>query len=261
MIKIGIIGGTGVNLDILNNTKQIKVHTPFGNTSDLVTIGFIGDKEIVFIPRHGNKHSLNPTNVPYKANIYAMKEMGVTHIIAPCAVGSLKEEIKPGDLVFTDQFIDRTTKRDQSFYNGSQVCHIPMGEPFCPNLREILAQTAEELRIKYHKKGTNVVMEGPRFSSKSESEMYRMFGADTINMTMIPEVVLAREAGICYAAIAMVTDYDNFSPDNKPVDIAFILETMRNNVEKVKKIIGDGINKIPEERNCVCKDAIKESLI
>ncbi len=261
MVKIGIIGGTGINLDILNNAKQIKLHTPFGNTSDLVTVGYIRDKEIVFIPRHGNKHSLNPSNVPYKANIYAMKELGITHIIAPCAVGSLKEDIKPGDLVFTDQFIDRTTKRDQSFYNGSQVCHIPMGEPFCHQLREVLAKTAEELNIKYHKQGTNVVMEGPRFSSKAESQMYRIFGADTINMTMIPEVVLAREAGICYSAIAMVTDYDNFSPDDKPVDIAFILETMKNNVEKVKNIISYVVNKIPEERNCSCKDAIKEALI
>ncbi len=259
MEKIGIIGGTGVKINILDNLRQIKLNTPYGPTSDLITLGTLEDKEIVFIPRHGYNHSINPSNVPYKANIYAMKELGVTRILAPCAVGSLKEEIIPGSFVFTDQFIDRTTKRDQTFYNGNQVAHIPMGNPFCPELRNFLAKSASSLKLNYRKQGTNIVIEGPRFSTIAESNLFRSWNIDTINMTMIPEVVLAREMQICYASIAMVIDYDSWK--DKIVDVPEILSVMKANSYNVQELIKDVIKTLPEYKECNCSNAIEGALL
>ncbi len=259
-MRIGIIGGTGMyDADFLENPQETKVHTPYGSPSMPVTIGRIEGVEVVVIPRHGKGHVHNPTNVNYRANIWAMKELDVMRIIAPCAVGSLKEEIRPGELVFTDQFVDRTTKRNQTFYDGSPVCHISMAEPFCPELRGLLSQTADELRLRNHKKGTNIVIEGPRFSSMTESNLYRGMGIDTINMTMVPEVVLAREAQICYAAVAQVTDYDNFA--DKPVDADEIIRTLNENVAKTKLLLQKVIPKISETRVCKCREAINSALI
>ena len=257
MVKIGIIGGSGIdNPDILAEKKTIKVHTPYGSTSDLVTVGKLKGVDVVIIPRHGDSHRIYPSNVNFRANVWAMKELGVTHILAPTACGSLREEIKPGHLVFLDQFIDRTTKRHSTFYEGVEVCHIPMAEPFCPKLRKLLAETAEELGIPYHKKGTVVTIEGPRFSTKAESNLFRSWGCDVINMTTVPEVVLAREAGICYASIAMSTDYDCWHETEEPVTIDMILSTMKKNAENVTKIFLAVIPKIKFEE-CSCKEAIK----
>lgn len=259
MIKIGIIGGTGVyDPNLIENSNKIKVHTPFGKTSDLVTTGVFQGKEIAVIPRHGIGHRINPSNVNYRANIWALKSLGVTHILASSAVGSLKEEYKPGDLVLVDQFIDRTYKRSTTFYEGDQVCHVSTAEPFCPSLRKMFSEEAKKLEIKFHDKGTCVVVEGPRFSTKAESRMYQSWGADIIGMTMHPEATLAREAEICYATVAMVTDYDCWK--DKPVDLEEVIATMNQNVEKVKKLFIATIPKIKDD-TCNCRQALKSALI
>ena len=278
IIKVGIIGGSGLeNLDILQDKKEEKVNTPYGRTSDTVITGKIEDPstirprahgreagsgrscDVVIIPRHGREHTIKPTDVNYRANIWAMKELGVTHILAPTACGSLKEEIKPGDFVILDQFIDRTTKREQTFYEG-RVCHIPMAEPFCPKLRELVYETAQQLGIRTHKWGTAVTIEGPRFSTKAESYLFRQWGADVVNMTTVPEAVLAREAGICYSAIAMATDYDCWRESSEPVTIKMVLETMKQNAEKMERLLTKVISKI-DYKECGCKEAIKTAVI
>ncbi len=255
-IKIGIIGGTGVyDAKILTSVEQLKIKTPYGAPSDFPTRGFLDGREIIAIPRHGFRHTSNPTNVNYRANIWAMKQLGVERIFSVSAVGSLKEEIKRGHLVFPDQFIDLTKFRKSTFYDGQKVCHISAAEPFCPELRKILIETAEELRIPYHEKGVCVVIEGPRFSTRAESKLFRSWNADIINMTLCPEVVLAREAEICYANIAMVTDYDVWKEETVSNEI--VLKTVRENIEKVRKLIAKALLKVPEERKCNCKNALQ----
>lgn len=259
-MRIGIIGGTGMyDADFLLEPRAVVIDTPFGKPSEPVSVGKIGSTEVVVIPRHGKGHIMNPTNVNYRANIWAMKRLGVTRIIAPCAVGSLREEIKPGDLVFTDQFIDRTTKRISTFYDKEKVCHISTAQPFCPELRKLLIDSAEKLNLPHHKSGTNIVIEGPRFSTKAESNLFRSLGCDTINMTMIPECVLAREAEICYAAVAQVTDYDCWR--DTVVEFTDIINTLKANVEKTKKLLLEVIPKIPLQRNCSCGSALKNAFI
>jgi len=258
-MKIGIIGGSGLgDPNLWDNAKKTKVFTPFGAPSDLLSLGTFQGVDIVALPRHGSSHTIRPTEVNYRANIWAMKELGVTHIIAATACGSLREQIKPGDLVFIDQFIDRTTKREQSFYSGHTICHIPMADPFCEKLRTLFAAAAIEKSIAYHPKGTMVTIEGPRFSTRAESELFRSWHCDVINMTTVPEVVLAREAGICYAAIAMSTDYDCWKTDEAHVTLDMILKTMHDNAEKVKTILK---TVIPQLRawDCGCKEAIKSA--
>lgn len=261
IIKIGIIGGSGLeDPKILKDAKEIKVTTKFGNPSSSLMTGKISNVDVVIISRHGTKHSINPTNVNYRANILALKEQGCTHIIATTACGSLREEIKPGHLVFCDQFIDRTTKRASTFYDVGKVCHIPMAEPFCKKLRTLLAETASEINLEHHKKGTIITIEGPRFSTKAESHMYRQWNADVINMSTVPEVVLAREAGICYAIVAMSTDYDCFMEDRPPVTIDEVLKVMKKNADNVKRLLLEVIPKI-DYVDCKCKEDIKTSII
>jgi len=261
VVKIGIIGGTGVyDPAILSGTKEVKVHTPYGPTSDMFLTGKFSGIDVVFLPRHGKNHSLNPSNVPYRANIWALKQLGVTHILAPTAVGSLKENIKPGDIVFPDQFIDRTTNRKSTFYEGSQVCHISTAEPFCVNLRGLLTKVAKSLSIKYHSKATCVVIEGPRFSTRAESQLYQSWKADIINMTMVPECVLAREAEICYQSIAMVTDYDCWK--THVVDAEMVGRVMKENITKVQKLLAEAIPRIAElPEDCSCRHALEGAFI
>ncbi len=254
MIKIGIIGGTGFGSpDIVEDMKKIKVHTPFGAPSALPVTGKIAGVDMVSIARHGEGHILYPSSVNFRANIWAMKELGVTHIFAVTAVGSLREEIEPGHLVFPDQFIDRTTKRKSTFFEGQEVCHIPMAEPFCARLRGLLADTAENLSLKSHKDATVITIEGPRFSTRAESKMFRMWGADIINMSTVPEVVLAREAGICYATIAMSTDYDCWHESEEPVTWELIQKTMDANVANVKKLLLAALPAVDFEE-CACRN-------
>ena len=253
MLKIGIIGGSGLDdPDILKEKKEVEVDTPYGKPSSPLTIGKIGNVDVVILARHGKKHTIYPTGVNFRANIWALKEQKVTHILATTACGSLREEIKPNDFVFVYQFIDFTKHRTLTFHD-KEVIHTPMAEPFCSGLRKLLFQTAKELKIPCHDKGTIVTIEGPRFSTKAESKMFRLFGADVINMSTVPEVILAREAKICYQAIAMSTDYDCWKEGEEPVTWDMIVERMKLNAENVKRLILAVIPKIKDESCRQCK--------
>jgi len=260
--EFGIIGGTGLyDPKLLKNVKEVTVDTPYGAPSDSITIGKLGGRNVAFLPRHAKKHTIRPTDINARANIFALKKLGVQRILAPSTVGSLKEEYKPGDIVFVDQFIDRTTRREQSFYTASEtrVCHISVAEPMCPELRRTLISVAKGMGIRAHNTGTYVCVEGPRFSTKAESRMFRAWGADVVGMTLVPECVLAREAEICYASIATVTDYDVWK--DHPVCVDEILATMRANIETVKRIIVEAVEKMPKERGCECKEALKSAFV
>ena len=258
--EIGIIGGTGLyDPKLVKNLKEVTVKTPYGSPSDVITVGELESRFVAFLPRHGKKHTIRPTDVNSRANIFALKKLGVQHILASSTVGSLREEYKPGDVVFVDQFIDRTTRREQSFYTENKVCHISVAEPMCPELRRILKAVAKKEKVSAHDTGTYVCIEGPRFSTKAESRMFRTWGADVVGMTLVPECVLAREAEVCYASIAMVTDYDVWK--DHPVCVDDIVKTMKANIENVKRIIAETIVKIPKERACQCKVALKSALV
>jgi len=261
MIKIGIIGGTGVGSpDSIEERKEIKVHTPYGPPSGMVVTGMIAGKQVVALARHGEQHTIYPSKVNFRANIWAMKELGVSHIIAVTAVGSLREDIAPGHLVFPDQFIDRTTCRAATFFEGQEVCHIPMADPFCGKLRGILSAAAEKLSLSCHSRGTVITIEGPRFSTRAESIMYRQWGADIINMSTVPEVVLAREAGICYATVAMSTDYDCWHESEEPVSWELIQRTMHDNAARVKQLLAAALPDI-QYTDCTCRTAVSGSTL
>jgi 5'-methylthioadenosine phosphorylase len=258
--EIGIIGGTGLyDPELLKNVEEVTVDTPYGAPSDAITVGELAGKSVAFLPRHGKKHMIRPTLVNSRANIFALKKLGVQRILAPSAVGSLKEDYKPGDIVFVDQFIDRTTKREQSFYTGKKVCHISVAEPMCPEMRQNLIATAEAIGIAAHTTGTYVCIEGPRFSTKAESRLFRSWDADVIGMTLVPECVLAREAELCYASIATITDYDVWK--DHPVCADEVVATMKASIEKVKQIILEAVTRLPKEQGCECKDALKGAFL
>jgi 5'-methylthioadenosine phosphorylase len=261
MVKLGIIGGSGLDdPDILAQAEEKAVDTPFGDPSSPVTCGKIEGVEVAILARHGKKHTIYPSAVNFRANIWALKSLGCTHVLAATACGSLREEIAPGHLVFLDQFIDRTTKRASTFYDKDRVCHIPMGDPFCPSIRNILIERAGALGIMHHPAGTMVTIEGPRFSTKAESRLFRSWGCDVINMTTVPEVTLAREAGLCYASMAMSTDYDCWHESEEHVTIEMILETMKKNAENVIRLMLDVIPRISSDA-CMCREFIKTSVI
>jgi len=258
--EIGVIGGTGLyDPKLLKNVQEITVKTPYGKPSDAITIGELGGKNVAFLPRHGKKHTIRPTDINVRANIFALKKLGVKRILAPSTVGSLREEYHPGEIVFVDQFIDRTTRREQSFYSQDKVCHISVAKPICPDLRKTLIACAKDLGIKMHQTGTYVCIEGPRFSTKAESKMFRQWGADVVGMTLVPESVLAREAEICYANIATITDYDVWK--DHVVSVNDILATMQSNVENVKRIIAQTIAKTSATCSCGCDQALKGALV
>ncbi|MCL4490652.1 MAG: S-methyl-5'-thioadenosine phosphorylase [Nitrospirae bacterium] len=248
-IKIGIIGGSGMDDPrLMKGIKEKKVKTPYGNPSSHLTIGKINGIDVVVLARHGKGHSIYPTGVNFRANIYALKKEGCTHILATTAVGSLREKIRPGDLVFVDQFIDYTKHRPLTFHD-EKVIHTPMSEPFCKELRSLLIGSAKGLKLRHHRKGTVITIEGPRFSTKAESHMFRGFGADVINMSTVPEVILAREAGICYQSIAMSTDYDCWKEGEEPVTWEMVLAIMTKNADNVKKLL---LRTIPKIKNSGC---------
>lgn len=250
MVKIGIIGGSGLdNPDILKDVKEVSVDTKFGKPSSSLKTGSIESVEVVILARHGRDHSIYPGGVNFRANIQSLKDVGCSHIIASTAVGSLREEIKPGHLVFIDQFIDHTKHRKLTFFED-KVVHTPMSDPFCSNLRNVLINSAESLNLEHHKKGTVITIEGPRFSTRAESHMFRAFGADIINMSSVPEASLAREAGICYASVAMSTDYDSWKDDEEPVTWEMIVSRMKDNADKVTNLIVNSIPKIKEGGCC-----------
>ena len=253
MIKIGIIGGSGLdNPEILERSREEKANTPYGLPSSPLSCGSLAGAEVAIIARHGRNHSINPSAVNFRANIWALKEHGCTHILASTAVGSLRQEIEPGHLVFPDQFIDHTKKRQSTFFDEDEVIHTPMAEPFCPSLLDLLADSARQLKLPYHSRKTVITIEGPRFSTKAESHMFRGWNADTINMSTVPEVILAREKKIHYAAIAMSTDYDCWHETQESVTWEMILETMRNNAANVINLLLHAVPRI-EEYNDICR--------
>lgn len=251
-VRIGIIGGSGMDDPrMMKKIGEKNVRTPYGAPSSPLTVGKIDDIDVIILARHGKDHSIYPTGVNFRANIHALKKEGCTHILATTAVGSLREKIRPGDLVFVDQFIDFTKHRALTFHD-EKVIHTPMSEPFCANLRALLISSARELKLKHHTKGTVITIEGPRFSTKSESHMFRKWGADVINMSTVPEVILAREARICYQTIAMSTDYDCWKEGEEPVTWEMILAIMKRNSDNVKRLLLKTISKI-RRAECECR--------
>jgi 5'-methylthioadenosine phosphorylase len=248
MVKVGIIGGSGLdNPDILEDAEEIEADTPFGRPSSALKIGKIKGIDVVLIARHGREHTIPPTQVNFRANISALKEQGCTHILATTACGSLREEIDRGHLVILDQFIDFTRHRAVTFhekFESHKPTHCPMAEPFNASLRELLIKTCKELKLFCHEKGTVITIEGPRFSTKAESKMFRVWGADVINMSIAPEAALANEAGIPYAAVAMSTDFDSWKEDEEPVTWEAVLEIFKQNAENVTKLLVEIIPRI-----------------
>ena len=257
---IGIFGGSGF-YSLLDNAEVITRETPFGMPSSPVTVGTIGKHEVAFIARHGVQHEFPPHRIPYKANIYAFRELGVTRIIAPTAVGSLKRAIEPGHFVVPDQFVD-FSKRDDTFYNEMPVTHVSAADPYCPELREMIINMARKLEMPLHENGTVVIVQGPRFATRAESALYRSHGWDIINMTQYPEVVLAREMEMCYANISLVTDYDvgvREDANIKSVSAEEVSRVFHENSERVKRLIFDCIPNLPDVRSCNCKNALESA--
>jgi len=246
-LKIGIIGGSGMeDPTLISDYSKETVSTPYGDPSSELIVGNIAGVPVVILSRHGQGHSINPTNVNYRANIWSLKENGCTHILAATACGSLREQIEPGHFVFPDQFIDRTTKRINTYFDGSDVQHVSMGDPFSSEMRNCLVRACDQLGFTYHDSGTVVTIEGPRFSTKAESIMFRSWGCDIINMSTVPEVVLARELELEYQSMAMSTDYDCWHESEDEVTMEMIYAIMEKNVKNVKKLIEQVIPLIQE---------------
>ena len=256
--EIGIFGGTGIyDSGLLNDSKEITIETPYGKTSDSITIGEFNGRKVAFMPRHGKKHTIPPHLINFRANIWAFKELGVKRIIAPSAVGSLKEDFQPGHFALPSQFIDFTKSRKCTFSENGRVIHISVADPFCPELQNVVLDAVKDQEIEIHKDCTYVCIEGPRFSTKAESKFFRTTGADIIGMTLVPECQLAREAQICYVSISTITDYDVWA--EKPVTAKEVMETLAKNVEMTKKILTIVINQIPEQKSCSCERALEEA--
>ena len=260
--KIGVIGGSGLyDIEGMEDIREVNIETPFGKPSDTIVTGRLGGVGIAFLPRHGRGHRISPTEVPYRANIYALKSMGVEHVIAVCSAGSFKKEIEPGHLLIPDQLVDRTRLRANSFFGEGIVAHIPFADPFCPELSGILHQAAVEAGATVHKGGTFVVMEGPAFSTRAESRLYKAWGADLIGMTALPEAKLAREAEMCYGIIGCVTDYDSWWEQAEAITVDVILHTMRHNIDTAKEIIRLAVGRIPGDRGCGCPSALGTAIV
>ncbi len=265
MKRIGIIGGSALyDIEGLEITERRKVKTPFGDPSDEFIIGKLEGKEVVFLPRHGKGHTILPTEVNCRANIYAFKLLEVGRIISVSAVGSLKEEIRPLDVVLVNQFIDRTNQaRRMSFFGDGIVAHIPFAEPVCGDLRNAIYKSSLGLNVKIYNGGTYINMEGPAFSTKAESLLYRSWGIDVIGMTNMPEAKLAREAGICYATMAMVTDYDCWylAPDVESVSVDMVMENLRKNIKTAKAMLANTLKNLSGESSCDCRNALKHAIV
>jgi 5'-methylthioadenosine phosphorylase len=259
---VGVIGGSGLyHMEGLADVREVEVKTPFGKPSDKFIKGKLGKTQLIFIPRHGKGHRWLPTEVNFRANIFGMKKLGVERIIAVSAVGSLREEIAPGDLLVPDQAIDRTTQRPSTFFGRGIVAHVSLADPFCKDLYERLCNAATQARAKVHPKGTYLCMEGPQFSTRAESHLYRSWGADVIGMTNLQEAKLAREAEICFGTLALATDYDCWNQAAGDVEIEDVLEMLAQNVELAQKIIGHVVESLEDVRSCACASSLKNAII
>lgn len=260
--KIGVIGGSGLyDMDGLTDVEEVVVKTPFGDPSDTIVVGSLEGIKVAFLPRHGKGHRISPSHLPAQANIYALKSLGVEWLISVSAVGSLKEEIQPLDLVIPDQLIDRTRSRVNTFFETGVVVHATFADPYCPVLSQILYEAAQETRARVHKGGTYLVMEGPLFSTKAESHLYRSWGASVIGMTALPEAKLAREAEMCYSTLACVTDYDCWHEAEESVTIEMVISNLLRNVATAKRILRTVVASIPERRECPCPTALQNAII
>jgi 5'-methylthioadenosine phosphorylase len=263
--RIGIIGGSGLyQMTGLTDVEEVKVATPFGDPADAFVVGTLAGQRVAFLPRHGRGHRLLPTEIPFRANIYAMKLLGVERIISASAVGSLREELKPMDIVFPDQFFDRTRQRASTFFGGGIAAHVTFADPVCHDLVDALEQAARaDLKgIGIHRGGTYICMEGPAFSTKAESETYRSWGMSVIGMTNLQEAKLAREAEMCYATMALVTDYDCWHPDHDSVTVELVIEYLNRNAENARKLIAGAVARLAGvERSCKCERSLRHAII
>lgn len=260
--RIGIIGGSGLyHLEGLTDIEEINITTPFGEPSGAIVVGRLGGTAVAFLPRHGRNHQFSPTNIPVRANIYALKQLGVERIISVSAVGSMRTEIEPLDIVIPDQIFDRTVARPRTFFDGGVVVHVSLDQPMCPDLRNLLAEAAGGVGAKVHPTGTYLCIEGPQFSTKAESRIYRSWGVDVIGMTAIPEAKLAREAEICYAMLALSTDYDVWHEAEESVTAEMIIRNLNHNIATAKEILRAVIPRIPLERPCACSMALQNAII
>ncbi len=260
--RIGVIGGSGLyDIGGLADVKEVKPETPFGKPSDAIVVGRLGDVSVAFLPRHGRGHRVSPTEVPSRANIYALKALGVEFIISSNSCGSFKEELKPGHLLIPDQIIDRTRQRLNTFFTDGIVAHIQFADPFCPVLSKIVYEAAKEAGATVHRGGTFIAMEGPAFSTRAESRLYKSWGADVLGMTVLPEAKLAREAEICYASIACITDYDSWHETSEAVTAEAILAIMGKNIDLAKKTVKLAAGRVPEKRECDCAAALKPAIV
>ncbi|MCL6429251.1 MAG: S-methyl-5'-thioadenosine phosphorylase [Anaerolineae bacterium] len=261
--RIAVIGGTGLyRMEGVTDIEEVSLETPFGPPSDAIVLGRLAGESVAFLPRHGRGHRHSPSEVPSRANIYALKSLGVERIISVSACGSLREEIAPLDVVIPDQLFDRTKGiRPATFFGEGVVAHIGFADPFCPDLSAVLYETARDQGVRVHRGGTFVVIEGPQFSTRGESEVYRQWGMDIIGMTALPEAKLAREAEICYATLAMVTDYDVWKVSEEPVTVEVVVRNLQQNVQTAQAIIRSAVQRIVRERTCPCPHALENSII
>ena len=262
LATIGIFGGSGF-YSFLEDVEEIEVDTPYGAPSDKITLGTIAGKKVAFMPRHGRSHNLTPADVNYRANVWAMKSIGCKHVISPCAAGSLQKHVKPGDIVFCDQYVNWTNWIKDTFYDGPVVTHVSAADPYCPELRELAIKCAEKLGLEHHTTGTVVVIQGPRFSTKAESKFFTNQGWEVINMTQFPEAYLVKEMDMCPLNISLITDYDaGLVGEVPPVQHAEVIKVFNDNNEKLKALLFNLIEKLPVERTkCECANTIAGSRV
>ncbi len=259
---VGVIGGSGLyEMEGLENVDSVRVDTPFGSPSDVLITGLLEGVPMVFLPRHGRGHRIPPSALNARANIFAMKKLGVSMIVSVSAVGSMREGIRPGDMVVVDQFFDRTRGRPDSFFEEGIVVHVLFADPVCPVLSRCLGEAGREVGARVHQGGTCMVIEGPQFSTRAESRIYRQWGVDVIGMTSLPEARLAREAEICYAVLALATDYDCWHETEEDVSVDAVLEVLQTNVVKAREILRTAVGKLPGERECDCAHALENAII
>jgi 5'-methylthioadenosine phosphorylase len=261
-VRIGIIGGSGLyNMPGLEKPREVHVKTPFGNPSDALVVGTLEGKRVAFLARHARGHRFLPTEINYRANIHAMKQLGVERIISVSAVGSLQEELKPLDFLIPDQFFDRTRHRISTFFGDGVVAHVGFDKPVCPQLAGILGSACDTAKVRAHRGGTYICMEGPQFSTLAESHVYRQLRFDVIGMTNLTEAKLAREAEICYSTVAMITDYDCWHPDHASVTLEEIISNLNKNSENAQNVIREAVRAMPAERSCKCGRALAHAIV
>jgi 5'-methylthioadenosine phosphorylase len=260
--RIGVIGGSGLyEMPDLKEVEEVSLDTPFGPPSDRYLLGRLSGCPVAFLSRHGAGHRLSPSEINFRANIYGMKLLGVERVLSVSAVGSMKEQIAPGDLVIPDQFIDRTHRRVSTFFEGGLVAHVALAEPTCPELNPLLAEAAREAGATVHAGGAYLCIEGPQFSTRAESHLYRSWGVSVIGMTNLPEAKLAREAEICYSTLALTTDYDCWLETEEPVTTQAVVATLKRNVERAREVIRRLLPKVPQVARCRCQEALQGALL